>query len=73
MILYMYIAPGQRLITSDDKISKLISSVIFVKFHIDTPDSKGTKGQKTFFCTLGAGADNSNGVNFEHHRKLSLL
>ena len=24
-------------------------------------------------CTLGAGADNSNRVNFEHHRKLLSL
>ena len=28
---------------------------------------------KNNLCTLGAGADNSNGVNFEHHRKLFLL
>ena len=29
--------------------------------------------KKPFFCTLGAGADNSNGVNFEHIRKLLSL
>ena len=44
-----------------------------MKFHHDTPNSKGTRGHKTIFCTLGAGADNSNGVNFEHHRKLLSL
>ena len=45
----------------------------FVKFHNVTPNNKGTRGQKPFFCTLGAGTDNSNGVNFEHRRKLLLL
>ena len=54
MIMYMYIAPGQGQITSDDKISMLIclafvTSIIFVKFHHDTSNSKGTRGQKTFF------------------------
>ena len=28
---------------------------------------------KNHFCTLGAGADNSNGLNFERHRKLLSL
>ena len=50
-----------------------MTSIIFVKFHNDTLNSKGTRGQKPFFCILGAGADNSNGVNFEHHRKLLSL
>ena len=50
-----------------------VNSIFFVKFHNDTPNSKGTREQKPFFCTLGAGADNSTGVNFEHHRKLLSL
>ena len=53
MILYMYVALGQGQIISDDKISKLIlsfvTSIIFVKAHHDTPNSKGTRGQKPFF------------------------
>ena len=53
MILYMYIAPGQGQITSDDKISNLyrafVTSIIFVQFRHDTPTSKGTRGQKSFF------------------------
>ena len=53
MILNMYIARGQGQITSDDKISMLIktfvTSIIFAKFHHDTPNSKGTRGQKPFF------------------------
>ena len=44
-----------------------------MKFHHDTPNSNGTRGQKPFFVHRGAGADNSKGVNFEHHRKLLLL
>ena len=52
MILYMYIAPGQGQITSDDKIPKLITAfvipIFFVKFHHDTPNSKGIRGQKPF-------------------------
>ena len=50
-----------------------VTSIILVKFHHDTPNSKGTRGLKPFFCTLGTGADNSNGVNFGHHRKLLAL
>ena len=55
MILNMYTAPGQGQITADDKISMLIKSFCyfdkfsFVKFHHDTPNSKGTRGQKPFF------------------------
>ena len=53
MILNMYIAPGQGQITSEDKISMLIksfvTSIIFVKFHHGTPNSKGTRGQKPVF------------------------
>ena len=52
MILNTYIAPGQGQITSDDKISMLIKSFCYfdhlVKFHYDTPNSKGTRGQKPF-------------------------
>ena len=66
MILYMDKAPGQGQITSVDKISKVL------ELHYDTPTSKGTRGKK-IFCPLGAGADNSNGVNFEQHRKLLSL
>ena len=59
MILYMYIAPGQGQMTSDDKISMLIKGfcylIIFVKFHHDTPKSKGTGGQKPFFVHWGQG------------------
>ena len=48
----MYITPRQGRITSDDKISMLIKSFCyfdyFVKFHHDTPNSKGTRGQKPF-------------------------
>ena len=75
MILYMYIAPGQGQITSDDKISTsyraFVTLIIFVMFHHDTPTSEGTRGQIPFFS--GAGTDNSNGANFEHHRKLLSL
>ena len=39
---------------------KLLSTVIFYRFFHD-------------FIHVGAGADNSNGVNFEHHRKLVSL
>ena len=74
MILYMYIAPGQGQIASDDKISTsyraFVTLIIFVMFHHDTPTSEDTRGQKPF---LGAGTDNSNGANFEHHRKLLSL
>ena len=53
MILYMYIAPGQGQITSEDKISYLyrafVTSIIFVQFQHDTPTSKGTRGQKNIF------------------------
>ena len=56
MILYMYIAPGQGQITSDDKISKIIYSFCyidhFVKFHHFTPNNKETRGQKPFFVHL---------------------
>ena len=65
MITYMYIAPGQGQITSDDKISMLIksnvTSIIFVKFHHDTPTSKGTRGQKPFFVHWGQGQVNPIG------------
>ena len=50
-----------------------VTSIIFVKFYHDTPNSKGTRGLKPLFCTLGTGADNSFGLNFEHQRKLLLL
>ena len=50
-----------------------VTSIIFVKFYHDTPKSTGTRGQKNNFCTLGAGADKANGVNFEHYRKLLSL
>ena len=43
-----------------------------MKFHHDTPNSKEIK-VKNIFCTLGAGADNSDGVNFEQRRKLLSL
>ena len=60
MILYMYIARGQGQITSDYKISKriylvLVTSIIFVKFHDNTPNSKGFRGQKPFFVHWGQG------------------
>ena len=59
MILYMYIAPGQGQITSDDKISKQILSFCyfdhFVKLHHDTLSSKGTGGQKPFLYIRGRG------------------
>ena len=45
----------------------------FVKFHHDTPNIVKELEAKKHFCTLGAGADNSNGVNLEHHRKLLSL
>ena len=52
MILYMYIAPGQGQITSDDKFLSLyrafVTSIIFVKFHHDTPIVKELEA-KTFF------------------------
>ena len=35
-----------------------------MKFHNDTLNSTGTRGQNPFFSTLGAGAENSTGVNF---------
>ena len=77
MLLYMIIAPGQGQIISDDKISKQILSFCyfnhFMKFQHDTLNSKGTRGQIQFFCTLVAGADNSDWENFECHRKLFLL
>ena len=44
-----------------------------MKFHHDTPNSKKELEAKNQFCALGAGTDNSNGVNFEHHRKLLSL
>ena len=56
-----------------------VTSIIFGKFHDDTPNSKGTRSQKPFLYMGGggggggAGADNSNGVYFEHHRKLVSL
>ena len=46
--------------------------IIFVKFHHDTPNSKGTGGQKPFLYIRGR-AYNSNGVNFEQRRKLLSL
>ena len=50
MITYMYMAPEQGQITSDDKISMLIksnvTSIIFLKLHYDTPNSKEMGGQK---------------------------
>ena len=59
MILYMYVALGQGQITSDDKIFKLIYSFCyfdhFVKSHHDTPNSKGTRGQKPFLVHWGQG------------------
>ena len=59
MILYMYIAPGQGQITSDDNISMLIKSFCyfnhFLKFHHDTPNSKEMGGQKPFFVYWGQG------------------
>ena len=52
MFLNMYIALGQGQIASDDEIFMLIKvlviSIIFVTFHYDTPNSKGTRGQKQF-------------------------
>ena len=76
MILYIYIDPRQGQITSDDKVLSIyrafVTSIIFVKFHHDTPNSEGTSGQKTFLYT-GARANNSYGVKFEHHRKLLSL
>ena len=73
----MYIAPGQGQITSDDKMSMLIKRFCyfrhFVKFHHDTPNSKETGGHQPFFCTLAAGADNSNGVICLQRRKLLSL
>ena len=57
MILYMYIAPGQGQITSDDeflsKYTAFVTSIMFVKFHHDTPNSKGTRGQNPFFVHWG--------------------
>ena len=59
MILYMYIAPGQGQITSDDKISMLIKSFCYfdncVKFHHDTPNSKETGGQNHILYIGGRG------------------
>ena len=56
MISHMYIAPEQGNITSDNKISKLISkyrafvtSIVRVKFYHHIPNSKGTRGQNTCF------------------------
>ena len=73
----MYIAPGKG---KKPQMTKFLSqyraffvtSIIFVKFHHDTPDSKGTRDQNPFLY-IGAGADNSSGVNFEHHRKILSL
>ena len=58
MILYMYIAQGQGQITSDDKISMLIKSLRYFDHFCE-------QEAKKHFCTLRAGADNSNGVNLE--------
>ena len=59
MILYMYIAPGQGQITSDDKMSMLIKSFCyfrhFAKFHHDTQNSKETGGHKPFLYIGGRG------------------
>ena len=61
MILYMYIGPRAGAdFSPDDKISVLIKKllllqIMFVKFHHDTPSSKGTRGQKCSFCTLTSG------------------
>ena len=67
MILFMFVALGQGQITQMTKFLSyyraFVTSIIFVTSHHDTPNSKGTRGQKTF-GTLGAGADNSNRVNF---------
>ena len=52
MVLGMYIAPGQGQITQMTKFLGLyiafVTSIIFVKFHHDTPNSKGTRVQKPF-------------------------
>ena len=34
---------------------------------------KELEAKNISFCTLGAGAGSSNGLNFEHHRKLLSL
>ena len=55
-MIFMYIAPGQKQITSNDKISELIMSfclIVFVQFHHNTPISKRTRGQKPFFVHWG--------------------
>ena len=71
MILYMYIAPGQGQITSDDKISNIellllrsfLCSFIMILQLVKEVEAKN------HFCTLRAGANNSNGANFEHHEE----
>ena len=74
MILYMYIAPGQGQITSDDKISMLIKSFCYFDHFFNMILQTVKKWEtKNHFCTLRAGTDNSNGVNFQQHRKLLSL
>ena len=47
IILYMQTAQGQGQITADVKISRaFVTSIIFVKFHQDIPNSKEIRGQK---------------------------
>ena len=75
MILYMYIPPGQGQITSDDKISNielLLLRSFLCSFILILQLVKELEA-KIHFCTLGAGADNSNAANFEHHRELLSL
>ena len=52
MLLHMSSSPGQGQINQDDKISKLIraliASIISVEFDYDIPNTKETRGKKTF-------------------------
>ena len=77
MILYMYIAPGQGQITSDDKISNLyrafVTSIIFVQFHHDTPTGKETRGQKIFFVHWGQGQTPPMGQILESQEAIITL